>query len=98
MMQSCFRLPALGSAGIAWLALSPAMQRWWVNRGLPVPLRMPVELHGVAGPGLAWVRFPTVMANALGFPKSWVAVAECQLRPCYNAMLWREARQALRSA
>jgi hypothetical protein len=81
---------------MAWLVLSPAMQRWWVNRGLPVPVRLPVELHGVAGPGLTWVRMPAAMAAALGFSSAWVAVAECQVRPCYNALLWRDARQVLR--
>lgn len=94
-MQRCFRLPALGACGMAWLALSPAMQRWWINRNLPRPVRLPVELHGAAGPGLTWVRMPTAMATALGLPASWVAVPEEQVRPCYNAMIWRDARQVI---
>lgn len=95
-MNNLFQLPALGASGMAWLALSPAMQRWWRNRNLPVPVRVPVELHGSASKGVAWIRFPTALADALGLPSAWVAVAECQLRPCYNVVLWSDARQRIR--
>lgn len=96
MLQRCFQLPALGAGGCVWLAMSPAIRRWFVARGLPVPVRLPVELHGRAGEGLVWVRLPDALSQALGLPGSWVVVAEVQLRPCLNAMLWSAARQVLR--
>ena len=86
----------IGKAGFAWLVVSPAVRRWFVQRSVPTPLRVPVRIVRSLGRGLASVQLPGALATALGLPSPFVTVAEAGLRPASSALLWAAARSSVR--
>lgn len=81
-----------------WLVISPAIARWFTQRNLPVPVRIPVRWHGPSYKGCSCVALSAAPARALGLPTIFIDVADTQLRPVYNMSLFVQAKMNFRKA
>jgi len=84
------------SVGFYWLVVTPAVKRWFTQRNVPAPLRVPVRFVRLLGKGLASVQLPGALADALGLPTTFVTVAEAGLRPAISVVVWAAARSSVR--
>ena len=88
------------AAGFYWLVVTPAVKRWFTQRHVPAPLRVPVRFVRLLGKGLASVQLPGALADALAPrghpPTTFITIAQAGLRPAVSVVVWSAARSAVR--